>query len=70
MASSRFVRASKFRHVFGEPWNTDTNHLDLDLSTTTGDHNYIQVNPKFFAVAARGGGGPVLVKKLDDVRVS
>ena len=26
-----------------------------------GDHNYIRCSPKFFSVAVRGGGGPVLV---------
>lgn len=59
--SSRFVRASKFRHVYGEPARSENTFSDLDLSTTTGEHNYISASTKFFAVAARGGGGPVLV---------
>lgn len=40
-------------------------YLDLELSTTTGDHNYIKANEKFWAVAIRGGGGPVLVRRHD-----
>ena len=28
---------------------------------TPGDHNYVRASAKFFSVAVRGGGGPVLV---------
>lgn len=59
--SSKFVRASKFRHVFGEPVKAELQYSDLELSPVTGDHNYIKGNSKFFAVAVRGGGGPVAV---------
>jgi hypothetical protein len=37
--SSRFVRASKFRHVFAEPAKPESQYVDLDLAPTTGDHN-------------------------------
>lgn len=37
--ASRFVRASKFRHVFAEPEKADHHYSDLDLSPVTGDHN-------------------------------
>jgi len=60
-AASRIVRASKFRHVFAEPEKTDNCYSDLELSPVTGDHNYVKGNSKFFSVAVRGGGGPVLV---------
>lgn len=63
--SSRFVRASKYRHIFVEHDKTSNHYTDIDLSTTTGDHNYIKANEKFFAVAVRGGGGPVLVRRHD-----
>ncbi|CAE7305126.1 corA, partial [Symbiodinium sp. KB8] len=39
--------------------------LDLDLSTTTGDHPYIKASARFFSVAVRGGGGAVIVRRLD-----
>eukprot|EP00499_Haloplacidia_sp_CaronLabIsolate_P001712 CAMPEP_0196780620 /NCGR_PEP_ID=MMETSP1104-20130614/8206_1 /TAXON_ID=33652 /ORGANISM="Cafeteria sp., Strain Caron Lab Isolate" /LENGTH=438 /DNA_ID=CAMNT_0042150833 /DNA_START=33 /DNA_END=1349 /DNA_ORIENTATION=+ len=63
--SSRFVRASKVRHVFGEGAKPENMHTDLRLSTATGDHSYIKASTKFFAVASPGGGGPVLVLPLD-----
>jgi len=40
---------------------------DLELSPITGDHNYVKGNSKFFAVAVRGGGGPILVLPYDKV---
>lgn len=57
----RFVRASKYRHVFAEPSKPEHHYADLDLSPVTGDHSYIKGNTKFFSVAIRGGGGPVMV---------
>lgn len=52
-------------HVFGEPCKSEYHFTDLDLATATGDHNYISANEKFFAVAVRGGGGPVLVRSWE-----
>jgi len=66
-AASRIVRASKFRHVFAEPEKPDNCYSDLELSPNTGDHNYIKGNSKFFSVAVRGGGGPVLVLPYSQV---
>ena len=59
--ASRFVRASKFRHVFAETSKPEGCYSTLDLSPVTGDHNYVRASGKFFSVAVRGGGGPVLV---------
>ena len=67
MSSSRFVRPSKFRHVFAEPAKPENHYLSLDLSPVTGDHNYVKGNSKFFAVAGRGGGGPVIVLPYSQV---
>ena len=53
--------AAKFRHVFADPAKPEQCFSDLELSPITGDHNYIRGNNKFFAVSAKGGGGPVLV---------
>ncbi len=53
--------AAKFRHVFADPAKPEQQFTDLELSPVTGDHNYIRGNNKFFAVSAKGGGGPVLV---------
>lgn len=62
---SSFVRASKFRHVYCDPPRPDAQFLNLRLSTTTGEQNYIKANPYYFAVALQGGGGPVAVISLD-----
>lgn len=63
--SSRIVRASKYRHVFCEADKADNQYTDINLSTQTGDHSYIKGSTKFFSVAVRGGGGPVLVMPFE-----
>lgn len=62
---SRFVRASKVRHVYAEEPKTEQCYSDIRLSTATGDQNYIKGNTKFFAVAVRGGGGSLLVNPYE-----
>jgi len=62
---SSFVRASKFRHVYCDPPRPDSTFQNLRLSTVTGEQNYIKANSLFFAVGVQGGGGPFLVKPLD-----
>lgn len=57
---SRFVRASKVRHLFCQPDKKEETFFGLSLATTTGDHNYIKANNKFFATATRAGGGGAL----------
>jgi coronin-1B/1C/6 len=58
---SKFVRASKVRHLFCQPDKKEETFFGLDLATTTGDHNYIKANSKFFATATRAGGGGAMV---------
>ena len=62
---SRIVRASKFRHVYGEDAKPEKALLDLPVTSAAGDHRYISASAKFFAVALSGGGGPVGVFPLD-----
>lgn len=38
---------------------------DFRLSTVTGDQQYIKASAKYFAVGMAGGGGPVVVSRLD-----
>lgn len=54
---SRFVRASKVRHVYADAAKDEDCYTGLKLSTATGDHNYIKANCKYFAVALSVGGG-------------
>lgn len=64
-AAPRLALCCVSSHVFGEACKSEYHFTDLDLATATGDHNYISANEKFFAVAVRGGGGPVLVQSWE-----
>jgi len=58
---SHFIRASKYRHIFVDQPKTENSYTGFELSTATGEQSYIKGNTKFFAVAVRGGGGPLAV---------
>jgi hypothetical protein len=62
---STFVRSSKVRHLFGQEAKPETHVQDLKLGAGVGDHQYIKGNTKFFACAAKGGGGCMYVLPLD-----
>lgn len=62
--SGRFVRASKYRHVLGEPNKKLDSYTEVK-AICTGEGNYIAANAKYFAVSKQGGGGPVLVHALE-----
>lgn len=64
--SGRFVRASSFRHVHGAQAKPAQSFTDL-RPLASGDGDYICGNHKFFALPVVGGGGPVLVRNLEDV---
>jgi coronin-1B/1C/6 len=53
--------------VFAEEDKKELHYTDIQLSTKTGDHNYISGNSKFFCTAVRGGGGPVIVVPYEKV---
>jgi len=58
--ASRFVRASKYRHVFGQPARPEEVFQNLQITRSAWDSNYIRGNPKYFAVAWEAGGGGAL----------
>jgi len=58
--SGRFVRASQFRHVYGEPNKKQESYLDIKPQCL-GESSYIVANKTWFAFAKQGGGGPVSV---------
>jgi coronin-1B/1C/6 len=64
--SGRFVRASKYRHVHGEPARKDKCYNNI-RPTTDGDGNFIKANKKFLAFGSVGGGGPIVVHPLKNV---
>jgi len=59
------IRTSKFRHVFCNQPKPEECWTDCRLSTVTGDQQYIKASAKYFATGMAGGGGPVIVGRLD-----
>lgn len=62
---SRFVRASKVRHVFCKAPKDDQNYKGFRLSTATGDHNYIKASDKAFAIPIAQANGSLAVLQFD-----
>ena len=63
---SRFVRASKFRHVFGTPNKKEQCYDNLKVTRSAHDANQLKVNPLFFALNwEAAGGGAFCVWPLD-----
>jgi coronin-1B/1C/6 len=56
---------SKYRHIYGEPAKPEFWYEDIKNPLTQGEGSYVKANPKFFAVAKTGGGGPLYVCRLD-----
>jgi coronin-1B/1C/6 len=67
--ASRFagVRQSSYRHVYGQPAKPEGQFTGFTSikPACNGDSNYIAANTKFFAMPVTGGGGPVLIHRLD-----
>eukprot|EP00516_Mucochytrium_quahogii_P003985 CAMPEP_0203759522 /NCGR_PEP_ID=MMETSP0098-20131031/12565_1 /ASSEMBLY_ACC=CAM_ASM_000208 /TAXON_ID=96639 /ORGANISM=" , Strain NY0313808BC1" /LENGTH=439 /DNA_ID=CAMNT_0050652531 /DNA_START=104 /DNA_END=1423 /DNA_ORIENTATION=- len=62
---SRFVRASKVRHVYCQPSKPEEHYSNIRLSTATGDHNYIKANCTYVSVPVATGGGALAIQPLD-----
>uniref|UniRef100_A0A3B4B1D0 Coronin n=1 Tax=Periophthalmus magnuspinnatus TaxID=409849 RepID=A0A3B4B1D0_9GOBI len=61
----RFVRVSKYRHVFGQTVKNDQCYDDIRVSKVTWDSHFCAVNPKFVAIIVEAsGGGAFLVIPL------
>ncbi|KAF4121303.1 coronin-1B/1C/6 [Geosmithia morbida] len=72
--SGRFVRASKYRHVFGKSTRKDSCYDNLHISRNAWDTNLVKVNPEYLSVNwdASGGGAFAVIPlnergKLPDV---
>lgn len=59
------LRTSKYRHVFCDQPKTEETWTEMRLSTVTGDQQYIKASAKYFCVGLAGGGGPMMVGRLD-----
>lgn len=62
---SRFVRASKVRHVYCKAPKDEKNYKGFRLSTAQGDHNYIKGSDKSFAIPIAQANGSLLVLNYD-----
>ena len=68
--SNRFVRSSKFRHVFGTAAKRDKCYDNIRITKGPHESNMSSVNQKFLAVVVEvQGGGSFLVLPLEKVRV-
>lgn len=68
---AKFVRSSKFRHVFGTAAKKDQCYEGFSVSGSSGDSSFCAVNPKFLAIVLKSaGGGSFLVLRLDEVGYS
>jgi coronin-1B/1C/6 len=62
--SGRFVRASSYRHVHGEPAKPEGTFQDLRVQSS-GDGDFVTANATYFAISCAGGGGPVQIHAHD-----
>jgi coronin-1B/1C/6 len=66
--SGRFVRASKFRHVYGQASKRELCYDNLRLTTNAWDSNLIKINSKYLSVNwDSSGGGAFAVIPLGEV---
>jgi len=64
--SFRGVRASKFRHVFGQAARKDRCYENVKITKDAHDSNCCAVNPKFLAIITEvAGGGAFIVLPLE-----
>ncbi|KAK3066062.1 Coronin-like protein crn1, partial [Teratosphaeriaceae sp. CCFEE 6253] len=65
--SGRFVRASKYRHVYGRGSRREATYDNLRISKNAWDTNLVKVNPKYLAVNwEASGGGAFAVIPLEE----
>lgn len=65
---AKFVRSSKFRHVFGEVARKEKTYEGFKFSGNSVDSTFCAVNPKFLAIILQSaGGGSFIVLRLDEV---
>ncbi|KAL8823930.1 MAG: hypothetical protein Q9191_005436 [Dirinaria sp. TL-2023a] len=55
--AGRFVRSSKYRHVFGRPTRKEQCYDNIRISKNAWDTNLVKANPKYISVNWEAGGG-------------
>ena len=69
--ANRFVRSSKFRHVFGTAAKPDKCYSGIKISKAPFESNMCAVNSKYVAVVLEAqGGGSFIVLNSDKVSCS
>ncbi|KAH8176156.1 type of WD40 repeat domain-containing protein [Sarocladium implicatum] len=65
--AGRFVRASKYRHVFGKPTRKEFCYDNLRITRNAWDTNLVKVNPEYLSVNwDASGGGAFAVIPLEE----
>jgi coronin-1B/1C/6 len=65
---SKFVRSSKYRHVFGTAQKKENSYDGVKVSRSAWDSNKVKANPKYVGVQwESGGGGAVAVMNVEKV---
>ncbi|KKZ68128.1 hypothetical protein EMCG_06185 [[Emmonsia] crescens] len=65
--AGRFVRSSKYRHVFGRSTRKEQCYDNLHISKNAWDTNLVKVNPKYISVNwETSGGGAFAVLPLNE----
>ncbi|KAK2748669.1 Coronin-like protein crn1 [Onygenales sp. PD_40] len=65
--SGRFVRSSKYRHVFGRPTRKEQCYDNLHISRNAWDTNLVKVNPQYVSVNwETSGGGAFAVLPINE----
>ncbi|KAH6661118.1 hypothetical protein BKA67DRAFT_550227 [Truncatella angustata] len=55
--AGRFVRASKYRHVFGKPTKKESCYDNIRISRNAWDTNLVKANPEYISVNWEASGG-------------
>lgn len=68
MFSGRFVRASKYRHVFGQPAKKELCYENLKVTKNAWDSDIIQANGKYISLNwDSSGGGAFAIIPIEEV---
>eukprot|EP01083_Nonionella_stella_P041160 111625_1 len=59
--------SSKFRHIYGDSSKKAEQYSDIKNPLCSGESQYVKANARFWAVGKPTGGGPVLIKKLEEL---
>ncbi|KAI5959837.1 CRN1 [Candida pseudojiufengensis] len=66
--SGKFVRASKYRHVYGQPSKKELCYENLKITKNAWDSNIIQTNGKYISVNwDASGGGAFAIIPIEEV---